>query len=227
MLEIIGITLDEVIQIEELGATQIELISGFAEGGLTPSYGIIEKALKSVSIPVNIMIRPHSRSFTYSKYDLDVMKEDSRIVNNLGVKNIVVGILDENGLPDLKALDYILEGTDLTITFHRAFDCSLDLLRALEILKGYKRVKTILTSGGEGKAGNNLNMLKKIIVNRGHIDILVGSGVSLENMGDISRQLNNTNFHIGTAVRNNHFNNKIFEEQLLNTIKIYRNLNGK
>lgn len=227
MLEIIAVTLEEVILIEKLGATQIELISGFAEGGLTPSYGIIEKALKGVNIPINVMLRPHSRSFTYSTYDLDVMQVDAMIMNNLGVKNIVVGVLDENGLPDLKALDYILKGTDLTITFHRAFDSSSDLLKSLEILKGYDRVKTILTSGGEGKAPDNLNMLKRIIENRGHINILVGSGVNIENMEDINKQLNNENYHIGTAVRNNHFNNKIFEDHLLNAVKTYNNLIGK
>lgn len=227
MLEIIGVTLEEVIQIEKLGATQIELISGFAEGGLTPSYGLIEKSIKSSNIPVNVMLRPHSRSFTYSQYDLDVMQADAKIMYGLGVENVVVGVLDENGLPDLKALDYILEGTDLTITFHRAFDSSSDLLKSLEILKKYKRVKTILTSGGQGKAGDNLNILKKIIENRAHINILVGSGVNLENIEDINNELNNDNYHIGTAVRNNHFNNEICEEQLICAVKIYNGLKGR
>ena len=227
MLEIIAVTLEEVILIEKSGARQIELISAFAEGGLTPSYGIIEKTLQSVNIPINVMLRPHSRSFTYSPSDLDVMKADAIVMSNLGVKNIVVGILDENGLPDLKALDYILEGTDVSITFHRAFDSSSDLRKSLEILNSYNRVKTILTSGGQGKAPDNLNMLKRIIENRGNINILVGSGVNLENMMDMDSELNNPNYHIGTAVRDNHFNNAIVEEQLLNAVKIYDRIKGK
>ncbi len=224
MLEIIAITLEEVILIEKLGASQIELISGFAEGGLTPSYGLIEQSLKHVNIPLNVMLRPHSRSFTYSKYDLEVMHRDAIIMYGLGVKNIVVGVLDENGLPDIKALDYIIEGTDLTVTFHRAFDSSSDLLKSLNILKDYKRVKTILTSGGEGKAGDNLEMLKRIIENRGHIDILIGSGVNLENMEEINQELNNPNYHIGTAVRKAHFNNPINDEQLSLAVKNYNKL---
>lgn len=227
MLEIIAVTLEEVIKIEKLGATQIELISGFAEGGLTPSYGIIEKSLKNVKIPINVMLRPHSRGFTYSKYDLDVMHVDALIMDGLGVKNIVVGVLDESGLPDLKALDYILEGTDLTITFHRAFDSSSDILKSLELLKGYKRVKTILTSGGVGKAPDNLDMLKQVIASRGDINILIGSGINLENMDDIQNILENPNYHIGTAVRNNHFNNEISETQLLQAVGIYKQLKGK
>lgn len=227
MLEIIAVTLDEAIQIEKIGGSQVELISGFAEGGLTPSYGLIEKSLKSVKIPVNVMLRPHSRSFTYSKYDLEVMKEDALTMEGLGVRNIVVGILDESGLPDIKALDYILEGTDLTITYHRAFDSSSDLLKSLEILKKYKRVKSILTSGGLGKAIDNLDMLKRIIDNKGHINILVGSGINLENMDFIQAKLRNGNYHIGTGVRNHYFNNEIDANQLIEVVKVYSGLKGK
>lgn len=227
MLEIIAVTLEEVILIEKLGATQVELISAFSEGGLTPSYGIIEKSLKNTSIGLNIMLRPHSRSFTYSLYDLSVMKDDARLMNSLGVKNIVVGILDEKGLPDLKALDYVLEGTDLTMTFHRAFDISSDLMESLEILKGYERVKTILTSGGPGLAEDNIEMLKNLIANRGDIDILIGSGVNLENMGKINKELMNPNFHIGRSVRDNDFNNAIDEKQLIEVIRVYNELKGK
>ncbi len=227
MLEIIAVTLDEVLQIEKIGGTQIELISAFAEGGLTPSYGLIEKSLERVKIPVNVMLRPHSRSFTYSKYDLEVMHSDAIIMYGLGVKNVVVGVLDENGLPDMEALDYILDGTGLTITFHRAFDSSSDLLKSLEILKGYVRVKAILTSGGEGKAENNLDMLKQIILNRGHINILVGSGVDVENMNRINTELNNPNYHIGTGVRGSNFNNPIDDQQLIEIVKKYNELKNK
>lgn len=221
MLEIIALTLEEAIEIEKLGGTQIELISGFAEGGLTPSYGLIEKVVNNVKFPVNVMLRPHSRSFHYSQYDLDVMKEDAKIMDTIGVKNAVVGILDKNGLPDLKALEYILDKTNLTITFHRAFDVSSDLLKSLEILKSYDRVKTILTSGGKGKAIDNINMLKRIIENRGSIEILLGSGISLDNMDVLFNKLEIINFHLGTAVRGNYYNNEISEDELKAVVDKY------
>lgn len=226
MLEVIAVTLEEAINIEKWGATQIELISGFAEGGLTPSYGLVEKTIASVNFPVNVMIRPHSRSFYYSKYDLEVMREDAKIMDSLGVKTVVIGILDENGLPDLKALDYILKDTSLEITFHRAFDVSIDLFKSLELLKSYSRVKTILTSGGKGKALDNTEALKKIIKNRGSIEILLGSGVGLHNMEKF-KNLNNLNFHIGTAVRNDYYNNEINENELSQTVSLYNRLRLK
>lgn len=225
MLEIIALTLDEAIEIENLGGTQIELISGFAEGGLTPSYGLIEKVIKSVTFPVNVMLRPHSRSFHYSQFDLDVMKEDAKIMDKIGVKNVVLGILDEDGLPDLKSLEYVLRDTNLTMTFHRAFDESNNLLKSLEILKSFDRVKIVLTSGGNGKAIDNLDILKQIIENSGSIEILVGSGVNVENMDILHDQLDISNFHVGTAVRGNYYNNKIYEEELLETVKKYKEIN--
>lgn len=225
MLEIIALTLNEAIEIEKLGGTQIELISGFAEGGLTPSYGLIEKVIKNVAFPVNVMLRPHSRSFHYSQYDLDVMQEDAKIMDEMGVKNAVLGILDEDGLPDLKALEYVLRDTNLTITFHRAFDESSNLNESLEILKSFNRVKTILTSGGKGKAIDNLGALRRIIENRGSIEILLGSGVSVDNMDILYNKLGIFNFHVGTAVRGNFYNNKIYEEELLETVKKYKEIN--
>lgn len=219
MLEIIAVTLEEAIQIEKWGGTQIELISGFAEGGLTPSYGLIERVMKNVKYPVNVMLRPHSRSFHYSSYDLDVMGEDAKIMESIGVKSVVVGILDQNGYPDIKAIEGILKGTNLQITFHRAFDETRDLFKSLEVLKSYERVKTILTSGGKGKAVDNIAILKKIIENRGSIEILLGSGVSYENIGILYHELKNPNFHVGTAVRQNHFNNEIDKEEVIKIIR--------
>ena len=48
------------------------------EGGLTPSIGLIERAVGSVSIPVNVMVRPHSLSFHYDPYAIQTMVADIR-----------------------------------------------------------------------------------------------------------------------------------------------------
>lgn len=225
MLEIIGLSVEDAITIESLGGERIELIQAFSEGGLTPSYGTVKEVAQKVKIPVNVMVRPHSRSFNYSKYDLDVMREDARIIKDLGANNLVIGILDQDGLPDIKAMEYVLSSTDAKITFHRAFDECSDLLKALEILKSYDRVDTILTSGGPGKAQDNIEILKAVIENRGHINILVGSGVSNSNLEGLFSQLKNPNFHVGTAVRNGNYDDEINRDELSNTVSKYRSLN--
>lgn len=79
IIEVIADTVEDAIIAEQAGANRIELITGVAEGGLTPSYGIIEAVCKAVSIPVYVMIRPHSRSFSYSNTELNSMVKDIQI----------------------------------------------------------------------------------------------------------------------------------------------------
>ena len=57
------------------GADRIELCSGLAEGGLTPSAGIIRYAV-SQPIKVNVLIRPRSGDFVYSKDEVELMLAD-------------------------------------------------------------------------------------------------------------------------------------------------------
>jgi len=52
---------------EKSGANRIELCSALALGGLTPSWGLIEKAAKELSINIHVLIRPRGGDFTYSK----------------------------------------------------------------------------------------------------------------------------------------------------------------
>ena len=43
MLEIIGMSVEDAKAIEYCGANRIELVSALTEGGLTPSFSMIEK----------------------------------------------------------------------------------------------------------------------------------------------------------------------------------------
>lgn len=52
---------------EAYGADRLELVSAIAEGGLTPSYGTIKQVVKSVQIPVMVMVRPHSYHYNYQQ----------------------------------------------------------------------------------------------------------------------------------------------------------------
>ncbi len=97
MIEIIALTPDEAKCIEAAGAGRIELVSVLPEGGLTPSCGMIEKVVKSVRIPVNIMIRPHARSFSYKKDEIDIMRKDIMIARELGANGVVFGALNDKG----------------------------------------------------------------------------------------------------------------------------------
>lgn len=84
LLEIIATTLDQAKQIEKGKADRIELVSGMKEGGLTPSLGLFQVIKQEVSLPLAVMIRPHSQSFVYTPSDLKVMIKDIENFNKTG-----------------------------------------------------------------------------------------------------------------------------------------------
>lgn len=120
-------------------------MSAMSEGGLTPSYGQIEQVVSKVSIPVYVMIRPHSRSFCYSADDLQVIIQDIRVARELGAAGIVIGALTNEGEVDCSFLQTcLLSAQGLGVTFHRAIDSSAHVVRALESIGS-------VNGGSEGK----------------------------------------------------------------------------
>lgn len=232
MLEIIAETLKDALTIEQNGGDRIELISALSEGGLTPSYGLVKQVISQVSIPVNVMIRPHSATFEYSREDIEVMREDARIFNELGVKHVVLGVLDYEGLPNMEALAYILEDTNLTATFHRAIDESKDLMVALNLLETNKRITHVLTSGGPGKVEENIDLIRKLIHETEDITMILASGISLENLQairndvDFTFESRNTGYrdydiHVGSAVRGGSIFNEVHGKKVAELKAIY------
>src|SRR5690625_6277346 len=74
----------EAIAAERLGADRLELVSAIQEGGLTPSYGTIKQVLESVSIPVYIMVRPHSYHYDYQENEMQFINDDVKNIMKLG-----------------------------------------------------------------------------------------------------------------------------------------------
>lgn len=201
MLEIIGMSVEDAKAIEECGASRIELVSALTEGGLTPSYAIIESVIKSVKIPVNVMIRPHANSFVYSEEDLKIMIKDIQIAKQLGANGVVFGVLNKDNKINENDLKRLLEYCDgLEVTFHKAID-ETDINESINILNKYEQITTILTSGGKGKIEDNIDKINNMIKNSKHIDILIGGGLNFDNIKNIKSSTSNNSYHFGTAVR--------------------------
>lgn len=139
MLEIIGMTVEDAKYIEECGADRIEPVSALTEGGLTPSYGLVERVVKSVDIPVNVMIRHHANGLVYSEEGLEIMKRDIQGVKSLSVNGVVLGVLDEkNNINEEYLIELLNECNRLYVTSHREID-DTDLNESMQILKKYKK----------------------------------------------------------------------------------------
>ena len=202
MIEIIATTVEDAKRIEASGANRIELVSALTEGGLTPSYGLIKKVIESVRIPVNVMIRPHAKSFVYTDDELNIMKEDILIAKDLKANGVVLGVLDkdnricENSLAKLLAVC-----GDLEVTFHRAIDELADPAHGITVLAKYSQIKRVLTSGGKGDILDNLPIIKQMIANAGALRVLVGGGLKLENIKQVITETRAPEYHFGTAIR--------------------------
>lgn len=201
MLEIIGMTVEDAKMIEGCGADRIELVSALTEGGLTPSFGLIEKVVNSVNIPVNVMIRHHANSFVYSEEDINIMLKDIEIVNSIGANGIVLGLLDNKNKIDEVNLKRLIENDNsLDITFHKAID-ETNPVESIKILNCYSKITNVLTSGGKGNIMNNLDTINKMINESKDIKVLLGGGLNFDNIEKVKENTSYCDFHFGTAVR--------------------------
>ncbi|WP_436371938.1 copper homeostasis protein CutC [Cytobacillus sp. BC1816] len=204
LIEVIADTLSDALIAEEAGAGRIELVTGLAEGGLTPGYGVIERVCKELKIPVNVMIRPHSRGFCYSEEDIDIMIQDIKICNKLGAAGVVLGVLTPDQQVHNDHLKMLINAADgMDITYHRAFDEANDQFAALESLKQYPQISRILTSGGRRSAADAAERLKSLhdLTANSHLKIMAGAGLSIENISAFLDEVPVTEVHFGTGVR--------------------------
>src|SRR5690606_17406668 len=204
ILEVIATSVSDAIIAERNGAHRIELISGICEGGVTPSYGLIEQVVSAVSIPVHVMVRPHANTFCYDAYDVEVMLSDIQTIRGLQAAGIVLGPLTaDNRIDEATLKKLLLASEGLSVTYHRAFDEISDQLGALHSLSAYPRIKRILTSGGKSSVIQAIDRIQQLrAASLGtSIGLLAGGGVTLETLDQFIKATGIEEIHMGTGVR--------------------------
>ncbi|MFD2750517.1 copper homeostasis protein CutC [Virgibacillus siamensis] len=224
MLEVIVQNRQEAVEAEKLGADRVELVSAIQEGGLTPSFGTLKQVLGSVSIPVQVMIRPHSYDFHYTAEDMEVVREDVQAVLDLGGNGIVFGALNRDYTVNEQALtDIINMAIGLDITFHRAFDEADSQEKAYRTLAKYKLdVKRILTSGGENDCVHGKEQLGRLVRLSKQLEgpaIMPGGGLSSENIRNVHQTVGAHEYHFGKAVRINRSFRSGFDQEIIQQVK--------
>lgn len=211
MLEVVCYNLDAVKIAVDCGADRIELCSAPLEGGLTPSPGFVEAALKVCKeIPVHAMLRCREGNFIYNEAEKKIMLHDLEWLSKSRIRGIVCGALNPQGKLDVEFLSQIksLSGK-LNLVFHRAIDvCSnpLEALKQLMVLNFYG----ILTSGGAAKAADGTKLIQDL---KNHsenkINIMAGSGINAENIKQILVETGVRQIHLSAI---NSSNTKGFNE---------------
>jgi copper homeostasis protein len=204
LLEVIATTVADARLAREAGANRIELVTAMGEGGLTPSVGLIEAVVATAGIPVNVIVRPHSRSFVYDADDYAVMLRDVRAVKAAGANGIVIGMLNGAGEIDREGLMRAIDAADgLAITFHRAFDETRDLQKALDVLLGFDAVTNVLTSGGKPSVLHAEATIRALVqqASGSHCTVLAGAGLTVDAIAGFVSRTHVEAVHFGSGVR--------------------------
>lgn len=171
------------INSEKGGAVRVELCDNLFEGGTTPSAGTIALARKNISIGLQVIIRPRGGDFLYSDIEMEIMKHNVQTAKDLGADGVVIGILTPDGKVDkARCAELISIARPMNVTFHRAFDMTVDPFEALEdiVELGCDR---ILTSGQQKSAIEGKELIAELHKKAaGRIIIMPGAGIDEYNI---------------------------------------------
>jgi copper homeostasis protein len=161
---------------QRAGAARVEVCVRLDEGGTTPTDRLIAAVVASLNVPVFVLIRTRAGDFLYSRDELAAMRREIAVAIQLGARGVALGALTSNGRIDVAATRMLVDAADgHPVTFHRAFDSTPDLSRALEdaIEAGAARV---LTSGGAATAFEGADSLASLVRQAGSRITIVGAG---------------------------------------------------
>jgi copper homeostasis protein len=200
LIEVCVDSVASAIAAERGGAARVELCSCLTEGGITPSAGMIESVRNETSIGLHLMIRPRPGDFCYEAEEFQIMRRDIQIAKSLRADGVVLGILNSGGSVDVPRTRELVElARPMSVTFHRAFDMSRDLFRALEDVcaSGADR---ILTSGGEQNCTLGAEALAQLVKAAGQrITIMAGRGINVANAAGIIERTGVPEIHVGMS----------------------------
>ena len=204
VIEVCVDSLESALAAEAGGADRIELCSALAEGGITPSHGLLTAVCRRLSTcKVHVLIRPRPGDFLYSPEEVEVMRQDVFHVAAAGAAGVVCGFLTPGGEVDVdltRLFADLCSAAGLDMTFHRAFDAVRDQRAALAALIGCG-VRKVLSSGGHPTALQGAEQLASLASEAdGRISVMPGGGITEENVADVAAVTGCTELH-GTFKR--------------------------
>lgn len=228
ILEICCSSLEACMEADQNGGKRIELCGSMSSGGLTPSLGLFKLVKKYCSIPVAVMIRPRGTGFCYDEKDIITMKEDAKIFLEHGADAIVFGCLTPEKSIDKENVKYFCDLAHLygkEAAFHKAIDESKDLMKDINILYELG-VDRVLTSGGQGIAEDNLEMIRNIVQEyNDKMQILIGGGIRAKNVKMIMEKTGAVQIHSACRVMKQDLS--VEQSDILTYDNAYDSVDGK
>ena len=179
-------TFSDALIAAQQGANRIELCSDLAQDGLTTSVALTQKVLKSLTIPIHVMIRIRAGDFHYTPNELALMIDLVHQYKALGVQGIVFGALQKDLTIDVDSTQQIANAADgIAVVFHKAIDLTPDPVAAAKTLIKIKGVSHILTSGGAPTAKIGAEILRKMGSASSHLTIIAAGKINQRNFMEI------------------------------------------
>jgi copper homeostasis protein len=184
---------------KDAGAQRVELCADLMEGGLTPSLGMIRRALTVDGIRVHVIIRPRGGDFLFDDDEFAAMEADIDAAKAEGVGGVVIGLLKADATIDVERTRALIErARALSVTFHRAFDMTPDPFAALETLIELG-VDRVLTSGQEASVLEGLPLIAELVERAGdRIIVMPGGGITVRNVERIVSAARPREIHFAT-----------------------------
>jgi copper homeostasis protein len=174
-----------VVAARRAGAARVELCAALIEGGITPSVGMVRRAVDAAQgqLKVHVIIRPRGGDFLYDEPELAVMADDIDAVKEAGADGIVLGLLRPDGSIDRERTEALIaRARPLAVTFHRAFDVSRDAFAGLDTLIALG-VDRLLTSGQEPSVLQGAPLIRALIERAaGRIVVMPGGDITARNV---------------------------------------------
>lgn len=185
---------------ERGGAGRLELCASLADGGTTPSAGMLSAVKAATRLPVVLIVRPRGGAFVYTDAEIGVMRLDIEAARMLGADGVAIGALTADGRVDAHQVHTLVAAAGaMPVTFHRAFDATRDRDQALETLIQLG-VKRILTSGGATSALEGAAAIAALVKRAaGQIEIMAGGGVREEHVQELVHRTGVREVHVRGA----------------------------
>jgi len=190
-------TFEQAIAAEKNGADRIEICSSLNLDGLTPSREIVRKLIKTLNIPIKVMIRPKAGDFCYDRKEIKEMFDDIAYFRSLDVYGVVLGVLNDNNTVDINLTNKLVNAAGkLEVTFHKAIDSCDNVLEELRMIINNTGVSSILTSGGFSDAFAGHKIIKEMIKIAGkNISIIVAGSVTSNNILSLHKLIEGNQYH--------------------------------
>ncbi len=196
IIEIACFSLEAALIAQAAGANRIEFCIDKSQGGISPSFALMQAVRAAIHIPLYMMIRPRGGDFVYNTTELVQMSAMIVWAKELGINGFVFGILNSDNTINLAENQALVQlAAPLPCTFHRAFDGILDKKIALNQLidMGFQ---CLLTAGGEGNALYFLPELSALIKQaQNKIGVMPGGGIRSSNLAQIQAATNAEAYH--------------------------------